>query len=57
MRDGPAPETVFGEQIAARLAVRGVGRGPIDVQMVTPAGQLQPVVPERLGLLDQLGER
>ena len=57
VRDRPAAQPVLGQQGVAPVAVGLVGGGAVDVQVVSPARQLQPVEPEPLRLRGQLGQR
>ena len=50
-------QVVLFEQVAFAAAVRVVGDGLVDLEMVAPAGQLEPVVPEVAGLFAQRFQR
>jgi hypothetical protein len=54
--DRPHVESVGLEQLPPGHAVVGVLGGPADVEVVPPAGQLQPVVPPGRRLLGEEGE-
>ncbi len=51
VRDRPDIEAVFGQQFSFLLAVIRLIQGLIDLHVVSPAGQLQTVIAEILGLL------
>ena len=55
--DRPAAEPVPLEQLALRLHVAGIGDGPVDLEVVSPAGELDTVEAPGLELRGQVGER
>ncbi len=55
--DRPAAEPVPLEQLALRLHVAGIGDGPVDLEVISPAGELDTVEAPRLQLRGQVDER
>ena len=53
IRDGKHLQVVLFEQVAFAAAVRVVGEGLVDLEVVAPAGQLEPVVAELAGFFAQ----
>ena len=48
--DRVQPQIVAFEQIAAAGAITAIGQGLLDVEMIPPAGQFEPLVAELAGL-------
>src|SRR5207245_11564763 len=49
--DGPAVESVPLEDLPASLHIVGIGQGLVDLEVITPAGELEPVETPRGRLL------
>jgi len=55
--DSPAAQAVLVEQRPLIRDVGGIGESLIDLEVIAPAGQFQPVVAPAFGQRRQLGER
>ena len=55
--DRPAPQAVALEQVAVSLDVTGVGQRPIDLEVVSPARELDAVEAPPSGAGGEVGER